>query len=56
MTKFVGLWPKTYSRLTHDGSSDKKAKGAWKCVIKQTLTFKDYKNCPQNNQDYIKSI
>ena len=56
MPKFVGRWPKTYSCLTDDGNNYKKAKGAWKCVIKLTLTFKDYQNCPQNNQNYIKSI
>ena len=35
MTKFVGLKEKTYSYLIDDGSEDKKAKGAKKCVIKK---------------------
>ena len=34
-TKFVGLRAKTYSYLIDDGSEDKKAKGATKCVIKR---------------------
>ena len=28
-----------------DGNSDKKAKGAKKCVIKRMLKFNDYKDC-----------
>ena len=43
MTEFAALRPKTYSYLMDDGSSDKKAKGAKKCVIKQRLKFNDYK-------------
>ena len=35
ITKFVGLRAKTYSYLIDDGSEDKKAKGATKCVIKR---------------------
>ena len=37
MTKFAALRPKTYSYLTYDGNSDKKANGARKCVIKKYL-------------------
>ena len=45
ITEFVGLRPKTYSYLIDDDSGDKKAKGTKKCIIKQVLKFKDYKNC-----------
>ena len=38
ITEFVGLGPKI-----NDGSSDKKAKGTKKCVIKRKLKFIDYK-------------
>ena len=31
--------------LTHDGSINTEAKHTKKCVIKQKLKFKDYKNC-----------
>ena len=43
MTKFIALRPKTYSYLMVDGGSDKKAKGAKKCVIKRRRKFDDYK-------------
>ena len=45
MTKFVGLRAKAYSYLIDDGSEDKKAKGAKKCVIKRKLKFENYINC-----------
>ena len=45
MTEFVSLRPKLYSNNKLDGSEDKKCKGIKKCVVKKTLTFKDYKNC-----------
>ena len=37
MTKFVGLWGKTYSYLISDNSDGKKAKDTNKCVIKKSL-------------------
>ena len=45
MTEFVALRPKLYSYKKLDGSEDKKCKGIKKCVVKKTLTFKDYKTC-----------
>ena len=39
MAKFVGLRAKTYSSLIDDGSEDKRAKGANKCVIKRNLNL-----------------
>ena len=45
MTKFAAFRSKTYSYLMDDGSSDKKAKGTKKCVIKRVLKFNDYKDC-----------
>ena len=50
MTKFVGLRAKTYSYLIDDGSEDRKAKGAKKCVIKIKLKFDNYKNCLEATQ------
>ena len=55
MTEFVALRPKTYSHLMDDGNSDKKAKGAEKCVIKRRLKFNGYKNCLLNNEIISKS-
>ena len=55
MTEFVALRPKTYSYLMDDGSSDKKAEGTKKCVIKRRLKFNDYKGRLLNNEIIIKS-
>ena len=55
MTEFVALRPKTYSYLTDDGNSDKKAKGTKKCVIKRILKFNDYKNCLLDSKIILKS-
>ena len=50
MTKFVILRPNTFSYFIDYSSSDNKAKGTKKCVIKRRLKFIDYKNCLQNNE------
>ena len=44
VTELVTLRPKTLSYLMDDGSSDKKAKGTKKCVMKRRLKFNDYKD------------
>ena len=44
MTEFVTLRPKMYAYKV--GSSEsKKCKGIKKCVVKKTISFKDYKTC-----------
>ena len=50
ITKFVGLRSKPQSYLIGDGSEDKKAKGAKKCVIKGKLKFENYKICLEATQ------
>ena len=55
ITESVALRPKTYSYLMDDGWSDKKAKGAKKCVVKRRLKFNDYKDCLLNNKIVLKS-
>ena len=44
ITKFLGLRTKIYSYLIDDGSTDEKAKGTKKCVIKKKK-FENYQNC-----------
>ena len=44
MTEFVTLRPKMYAYKTGSAES-KKCKGIKKCVVKKTISFKDYKNC-----------
>ena len=44
MKEFIALHPKMYSYRV--GSSEpKQCKGIKKCVVKKTITFKDYKKC-----------
>ena len=44
MTEFVMLRPKMYAYKTGESES-KKCKGIKKCVVKKTISFKDYKAC-----------
>ena len=46
MTEFVALRPKLYAYRKLDGKEDKKCKGIKKCMMKNTLGFDEYKNCP----------
>ena len=55
ISEFAALSPKTYSYLMDDGGSNKKAKGAKKCVIKRRHKFNDYENCLLNNEIVLKS-
>ena len=44
ITEFVAPRPKTCAYLDDDSNDHKKAKGIKKCVIKQKLMFKNYKD------------
>ena len=55
MIEFVGLMAKTSAYLMDDDSEHKKAKGTNKCLIKQGLMFKNYKDCKFNNKNILKS-
>ena len=50
ITEVVALRPIIYENLMDDGSDHKKAKGTKRCVIKQKLTFENYKDCLFNNK------
>ena len=43
--EFVGLRAKLYSYKMHDGKTEKKCKGMKKSVIKNNISFEDYKEC-----------
>ena len=43
--EFVGLRAKLYSYKMHDGKIEKKCKGMKKSVIKNNISFEDYKEC-----------
>ena len=49
-TEVLALRAKAYAYVMEDGSEHKKAKGTKKCVIKQKLMFKNYKDCFFNNK------
>ena len=44
MKEFISLCPKVYSYRVRS-SEPKKYKGIKKCIVKKTITFKDYKKC-----------
>ena len=49
MVEYVGLRAKLYSFVTLDNIEEKKCKGTRKTVVKNKITFKDYKDCLFNN-------
>ena len=53
--EFVGLRGKTWAYVMDDDTEHKKAKGTKKCVKKQELMFKKYKDCQYNNEIKLKS-
>ena len=51
ITEFVALRPKAYVYLDDYGDNHKKAKGTKKCVIKQKLMFRNFRDCLFNNKN-----
>ena len=45
MTEFVALRPKLYAYSKLDNKEDKRSRGIKKCIIKNTISFDNYKNC-----------
>ena len=56
ITHFVGLRPKLYSFKVEDISETRKAKGVKKNVIKNTLSFEDYKECLFSEKEVMKDM
>ena len=56
ITHFVGLRPKLYSFKVEDNSETRKAKGVKKNVIKNTLSFEDYKECLFSEKEVMKDM
>ena len=46
---FVALRPKSYAYTKLDNKEDKRCKGIKKCVVKNTISFDDCKNCLPNS-------
>ena len=55
MKEFCAPRAKTYAYLTDDDNEHKKAKGTIKCVIKQEITFKNYKDSLFENKIILRS-
>ena len=55
IVEIFALRPKIYEYLMDDGSNHKKAKATKKRVIKQKLTFENYKDCLFNNKTIYRS-
>ena len=45
MQEFVGLRAKSYAYEMYEGDEAKKCKGVKQSVVKNEITFKDYKDC-----------
>ena len=45
ISEFVGLRSKLYAYKLNDGKADKKCKGVKKAVVKNSITFENYKGC-----------
>ena len=56
ITHFVGLHPNFYSFKVKDNSETRKAKGVKKNVIKNTLSFEDYKECLLSKKEVMKDM
>ena len=56
ITHFVGLRPKLYSFKVEDNSETRKAKRVKKNVIKNALSFEDYKKCLFSEEEVMKDM
>ena len=52
IVEFVGLRSKLYAYKIHDGKTHKKCKGVKKPVVKDSITFENYKDCLFNKTIY----
>ena len=56
ITHFVGLRPKLYSFKIEEKGETRKAKGVKKNVIKNSLSFEDYKKCLFTEEEVMKEM
>ena len=56
ITHFVGLRPKLYSCKIEEQGEKRKAKGVKKYVIKNSLSFDDYKECLFTEEEVMKKM
>ena len=56
ITEFVGLRAKLYSFRMNDEVEEKKCKGVKKAVVKNTISFQDYKDCLFRQQPQMRKM
>ena len=56
ITEFAGLRPKNYAYLMDEDHEVKKCKGIKKVVVKNDITFQDYKNCVLNKETQMRQM
>ena len=56
ISEFVGLSSKLYAYKMDDGEEVKRCKGMKKVVVKNEITFEDYKNCLFTEEDRQKTM
>ena len=56
MQEFVGLRAKLYSYKMHEGKEEKRCKGIKQSVVKNEITFEDYKDCLFNLKDQTRAM
>ena len=56
ITEFVGLRAKLYSYKMDEGDEEKKCKGVKRAVVKNTISFNDYKDCLFNKQSHMRKM
>ena len=57
MVEFVGLRPKVYIYRMHESNKEeKRCKGVKQSVVKNEITFEDYKNCLDTQKEQIRKM
>ena len=56
ISEFLGLRAKLYAYLMAEGVESKKCKGVNKPVLKKSIYFNDYKNCPFNKEPQMRRM
>ena len=56
MQEFVGLRAKLYSYKMYEGKEEKRCKGVKQSVVKNEITFEDYKTCLDTQKEQIRKM
>ena len=56
MQEFVGLRAKLYSYKMYEGKEEKRCKGVKQSVVKNEITFEDYKTCLDTQKEQMRKM